>query len=327
MKKILSLILALILTLSLCAVAFADDPNEVIGTVEIPSAGLHFVPPEAYQTSVGQIVYDGYDMLDQDLYYATWYYCAMTEEELTALYTGNTAEDYVPPVASLFFVFSLGNGMDSDELIDALEWNKEYVHEIGKIGKWTFCLYMEPIQEFIDDIDPLYKDEYVSLVSQPELAVAAFTCYEPVEVSNSTADVTGTKIEFTAKDLDGNTVSSADLFAQNEITMINVWATWCGPCVGELAELQQIYTRLQEKGCGIIGLLDDTDLKEARNLVAQNGITYPIIIAPDDYYTYLPMTAYPSTFFVNRNGELVGETIVGAYPNKYEPAIESLLQK
>ena len=44
-------------------------------------------------------------------------------------------------------------------------------------------------------------------------------------------------------------------------------------------------------------------------------------------FTYLPMTAYPSTFFVNRNGELVGETIVGAYPNKYEPAIESLLQK
>ena len=85
MKKAISLLLTLMLALSLCAFSLADDPNEIPGTVEIPSAGLHFVPPEAYRNPVGQIVYDGYSPLGQDAFYATWYYCAMTDEELTAL--------------------------------------------------------------------------------------------------------------------------------------------------------------------------------------------------------------------------------------------------
>ena len=325
MKKALCLILTLLLTFSLCAAAFADDPNEVPGTVEIPYAGLHFVPPEAHRDSVGQIVYDGCDQLGQDVFYATWYYCAMTEEELIAFYTADTETAATPPIAPLFYTFSVGNGMDFNDLNDYLGFDPKYAFELGKAGSYLFYLYMEPIQEFIDAIDSPYREEYVSITEQPELMVAAFTCYEPKKAQDANDSLIGAKIEFTAKDLDGNTISSADLFAQNEITMINVWATWCGPCVGELAELQALHTQLQEKGCGIIGLLDDTDLEEARNLVAENGITYPIIVAPNDYRNYLPMTGYPTSFFVNRNGEIIGEPIVGAYPNKYEPAIESLL--
>ena len=67
-------------------------------------------------------------------------------------------------------------------------------------------------------------------------------------------------------------ISSAELFAKNEITMVNIWATWCGPCVGELGELQELHTRMQEKECGIVGLLDDDKLEEARRLVQQGGI-------------------------------------------------------
>ena len=325
MKKLLSLILALILTLSLCAVAFADDPNEVTGTVEMPLAGLRFVPPEQYRDVKGQVITDGAIQLADGIYYAYWLYGAMTEDELIALYD-NTANVDVAPLIELFYVFSIGGGYTFDDMNNMIgnTLDAAYAHEIGHIGDYRFYLYMDsPNQSFVDFIDAEYKDEYKAIAGAVDDFAAAFTCYEPLDPQ---AALAGSVISFTTKDLDGNTVSSEDLFAQNEITMINVWATWCGPCVGELAELQEIYTRLQEKGCGIIGLLDDTDLKEARNLVAQNGITYPIIIAPDNYTYYLPIKGYPSSFFVNRNGEIIGEPIAGAYPDQYEPAFESLLQ-
>ena len=58
---------------------------------------------------------------------------------------------------------------------------------------------------------------------------------------------------FATTDLDGNIVTSAEIYAGNKITMINFWATWCPPCVGELAELAEVHTQLQEAGCGVVG--------------------------------------------------------------------------
>ena len=109
--------------------------------------------------------------------------------------------------------------------------------------------------------------------------------------------------------------------------MVNIWATWCGPCVGELAELQQIHTRLQEKGCGIVGLLDDTALDDARRLVADNGVTYPVILAPENVYGIFPFDAYPTSFFINKEGEIIASPIVGAYVDSYESVLDSLLNK
>ena len=148
---------------------------------------------------------------------------------------------------------------------------------------------------------------------------SGITCIEPYD------PVVGTKIEFETKDLDGNSVTSADLFAQNEVTMINVWATWCGPCIGELSELQQIHSRMQEKNCGIVGLLTDADLEAARRLVEENGVEYPVILAPDNLMEILPVNAYPTSYFVGRDGTVLDSAIVGAYVEKYEPTMEKLL--
>ena len=322
MKKIMAVLLAMVLALCSFSFALADDPDEIPGTVEIPYAGLTFVPPEAYRNAVGQIVYNGYDQLGASSYYAAWYYCAMTEDELNAIYAGEKAIDETTPITVLFYSFTLGNGIDLDNLIELTGFDKQYFHEIGKAGDYSFYFYMEPIQEFIDAINSVYRDEYMSLINQPDLAVAAFTCYEPLD---RYASMIGSKLEFTTTDLDGNTVSSADLFAQNEITMVNIWATWCGPCVGELAKLQQIHTRLQEKKCGIVGLLDDTDLDSARQLVADNGVEYPVILAPDNFYTLFPIEVYPTSFFINQEGQIIADPLIGAYVDLYEPTIESLL--
>ena len=135
----------------------------------------------------------------------------------------------------------------------------------------------------------------------------------------------GQVIRFEALDLDGNPVSAADLFAQNEITMINIWATWCGPCIGELAELQKLHSRSQEKGCGVVGLLIDNDLSEARKLIAKNGVAYPVLRAPANLNSIFPVDAYPTTYFVNREGEILSAPVVGAYMDQYRDRLAALL--
>ncbi len=328
MKKILSVLLALSLLVGLFSLAVADDPDEIPGTVEMPYAGLRFVPPQSYRDAAGCIVTDGaIDFGLDGIIYAYWAYFAMTEEEMAALYDGSSdTED--PPVTILFYVFSIGNGMTFDDL-NTMIGNSippECVREIGKVGDWTFCLYMEgPDPEFAGAIDPAYADEYTALAGAVDDVLAAFTCYEPLEQPDPYAGLVGTKVEFTATDLEGNPVSSADLFAQNEITMINIWATWCGPCVGELAELQEIDLRLKARNCGIIGLLLDEDLDTAKQLVADNGVAYPVILAPENVDELFTFEYIPTSYFVDRNGIILSVPIVGADPTAYEPQIDELL--
>ena len=326
MRKTIAMILALTLALACCAASFADDPDEIPGTVEMPYAGLRFVPPELYQDTAGRIITEGEIQIAQGAYCAYWLYCAMTEDELNELYLnpeGAVNRDYT----LLFYVFSVSSGMTFDELNAMLgySFSAEYAREIGKVGNYTFYLYMDgPDQDFAETIGPAYRDEYLALAGAPEQAATAFTCYEPVD---RYAALIGSRIEFMTTDIDGNPVSSGELFAQNEITMVNIWATWCGPCINELAELQQIHLRLSEKGCGVVGLLDDTDLDSARRLIADNGVAYPVILGPDNLYELFPIEAYPSTFFVGRDGTVLAAPVVGAYVDEYENMVDSLLHK
>lgn len=323
MKKLLALLLTLSLVLYGLSFAVADDPDEIPGTAEMPSAGLRFVPPEEFRNTDGIVITEGSASLGWKVSYAYWLYCAMTEDELNALYYDAEAAANAP-IIDLFYVFSVGNGMDFETLNETKLGSfcdMQYVREIGQEGDYTFYLYMAPDPAFASGLGEPYAEEYAKLSGLADQVAAAFTCYAPVSSS-----LVGTKVEFTAKDLDGNEISSADLFAQNEITMVNIWATWCGPCIRELPELQKIHLRIQENGCGIVGLLDDEDLESARQLISENGVTYPVIVAPDNLYDVFPLEAYPSSFFVSRDGVIIADPIVGAYVDDYEAAINLFLQ-
>jgi len=139
-----------------------------------------------------------------------------------------------------------------------------------------------------------------------------------------------TAFTFATTDLDGNIVTSAEIYAGNKITMINIWASWCGPCVRELAELAKIHTQLQESGCGVIGILmdsyDEEGVKTAQALMAENGTNYPVLALGEDLYGLLSVIqAVPTTIFVNSDGNLVGDPIVGAMPELYVPTVMALL--
>ena len=130
---------------------------------------------------------------------------------------------------------------------------------------------------------------------------------------------------FEGKDLDGNTVKSDELFSSNAVTVVNFWFTTCNPCVGELAELDALNKELAEKGGALIGVNtftldgDEAAISEAKDVLAKKGATYQNVYFDSDGEAGKFTTnifAYPTTYVVDRNGNIVGEPIVGAITEK-----------
>lgn len=130
---------------------------------------------------------------------------------------------------------------------------------------------------------------------------------------------------FEGKDLDGNTVKSDELFSGNTVTVVNFWFTTCNPCVGELAELDALNKELAEKGGSLIGVNtftldgDEAAISEAKNVLAKKGATYQNVYFDSDGEAGKFTTnifAYPTTYVVDRSGNIVGEPIVGAITEK-----------
>ena len=130
---------------------------------------------------------------------------------------------------------------------------------------------------------------------------------------------------FEGKDLDGNTVKSDELFSGNAVTVVNFWFTTCNPCVGELAELDALNKGLAEKGGSLIGVNtftldgDEAAISEAKDVLAKKGATYQNVYFDSDGEAGKFTTnifAYPTTYVVDRSGNIVGEPIVGAITEK-----------
>ena len=130
---------------------------------------------------------------------------------------------------------------------------------------------------------------------------------------------------FEGKDLDGNTVKSDELFSANAVTVVNFWFTTCNPCVGELGELDALNKELANKGGALIGVNtftldgDEAAISEAKDVLAKKGATYQNVYFDSDGEAGKFTTnifAYPTTYVVDRNGNIVGEPIVGAITEK-----------
>ena len=130
---------------------------------------------------------------------------------------------------------------------------------------------------------------------------------------------------FEGKDLDGNTVKSDELFSANAVTVVNFWFTTCNPCVGELSELDALNKELAEKGGSLIGVNtftldgDEKAIAEAKDVLAKKGATYQNVYFDSDGEAGKFTTnifAYPTTYVVDRSGNIVGDPIVGAITEK-----------
>ena len=148
------------------------------------------------------------------------------------------------------------------------------------------------------------------------------------EILNEETDANGDVQKFPSfegKDLDGNEVKSDELFSANAVTVVNFWFTTCSPCVGELGDLDALNKELAEKGGALIGVNaftldgDETAIADAKDVLAKKGATYQNVYfdssSPAGAFT-ANIFAFPTTYVVDRNGNIVGEPIVGAITEK-----------
>ena len=160
------------------------------------------------------------------------------------------------------------------------------------------------------------------------------------EILNEETDANGDVQKFPSfegKDLDGNEVKSDELFSANAVTVVNFWFTTCSPCVGELGELDALNKELADKGGALIGVNaftldgDETAIADAKDVLAKKGATYQNVYfdssSPAGAFT-ANIFAFPTTYVVDRNGNIVGEPIVGAITEKNQAeTLQSLIDQ
>ena len=142
---------------------------------------------------------------------------------------------------------------------------------------------------------------------------------------------------FEGKDLDGNPVKSDELFSGNAVTVVNFWFTTCNPCVGELAELDALNKELAGKGGALIGVNtftldgDEAAISEAKDVLMKKGANYQNVYFDSDGEAGKFVTnifAYPTTYVVDHNGNIVGDPIVGAITNAaQQQALQKLIDQ
>ena len=311
------------------------DPENGGGEEEdvwaLPMAGVTIPIPAEYRDNADKIYMEPSDVLYADegisygyvgLYPASYEEIErMSEEEIYDL----IEKAYYPVL-----LFGIDGGRGEDALrawLDEDGWDKpESLTEVGRAGEWTFfrAAFGRTNTDFESEIGSIADRITESLADAGQFLFA-----EPTEDSPSAAAVEGT-VRFSTEDVYGRAYDSAALFAENRITMVNVWASWCPPCRAEMPELEQISHRLAEKDCALIGILydagDGSGLEDGIAVMEENGVTFPVLVPDEGIFASFPIYAFPTTFFVDAEGNLVGESVVGADVDRYEEIIDELLR-
>ena len=209
--------------------------------------------------------------------------------------------------------------MEADKGMAMIEGGKNY-------GDFLLKTIEDAKEEFSDEEYEWLK-ESATEISEIENKLTELENQYP-EILNEETDANGDVQKFPSfegKDLDGNEVKSDELFSANAVTVVNFWFTTCNPCVGELAELDALNKELAEKGGSLIGVNtftldgDEAAISEAKDVLAKKGATYQNVYFDSDGEAGKFTTnifAYPTTYVIDRSGNIVGDPIVGAITEK-----------
>ena len=292
---------------------------------EYPFLGLNMKLPEELlkqikAQTIAMITNEGWNDNADDLKYAYISWSEMTEEQKDAEIDklGTAYDDWCKSLAKIGVIGIYDE--DSEKELDELTGCTEH-KEIGSSSDGKYKYYLSTNKDADESLKKEVEKIDVTLTEMtPFQQLSAFD--QPQDTSNAGDSKTVGKFE--TKGVDGKDYTEK-VFSDYDLTLVNIFTTWCSPCVNEIPELEKLYEEMKEKGVGVVGVVldtvgddgkqDDATVKKAGVLQEKTKASYPFLI-PDSTMIngrLNGISAFPETFFVDKEGNIVGETYSGSH--------------
>ena len=292
---------------------------------EYPFLGLTMKLPEELlkqikEQTIAMITNEGWNDNADAIKYAYISWSEMTEEQKEAEVDklGTAYDDWCKSLAKIGVIGIYDE--DSEKKLDELTGCTEH-KEIGSSSDGKYKYYLSTNKDADESLKKEVEKIDVTLTEMtPFQQLSAFD--QPQETSNA-GDSTNVG-KFETKGVDGKDYTEK-VFSDYDLTLVNIFTTWCSPCVNEIPELEKLYEEMKEKGVGVVGVVldtvgddgkqDDAAVKKAGVLQEKTKASYPFLI-PDSTMMngrLNGISAFPETFFVDKDGNIVGETYSGSH--------------
>lgn len=283
---------------------------------------------------------DDQSPMDQDLTYAMVTFSKLTEDQKNAE-VGKMGDGYEKWQAGLERVGSLGmfkKGMDEEELTKITKCDDHKKIGSSKDGEYDY--YLSVKKDAKDFAEEFSKTE-VEMIEKKDRPENGFVLGEKSDLENTEAfnsEAGGDLGNLSTKDINGKEFGKKD-FENYDLTMVNVFATWCTACVKEIPDLATLQKEMKDKGVNVVGVVTDTvdqdgenkeALEKAKLIQSKTKAGYPFLMPDKTNFNgrLNGIQALPETFFVDKNGKIVGETYSGSHNLKdWEKIVEKELAK
>ena len=303
----------------------SDTTVQAQDSYEYPFLGLNMKLPEELlkqikAQSIAMITNEGWNDNADAIKYAYISWSEMTEEQKEAEVDklGTAYDDWCNSLAKIGVIGIYDE--DSEKELDKITGCTEH-KEIGSSSDGKYKYYLSTNKDADESLKKEVEEIDVTLTEMiPFQQLSAFD--QPQDTSNTGDSTTVGKFE--TKGIDGKDYTEK-VFSDYDLTLVNVFTTWCSPCVNEIPELEKLYEEMKEKGVGVVGVVLDTvgdDAKQNEDTVKKAGVlkektkaSYPFLV-PDSTMMngrLNGVSAFPETFFVDKEGNIVGETYSGSH--------------
>ena len=290
------------------------------------------------------VMLDDQSPIDQELKYGLLSFSKLTEEQKNAE-VGKMGDGYEKWQESLERIGTIGmfeKSLSEDEIGKITKCDSHTKLGESKDGKYSYYLSVNSTAD-AETIEEL-KQTTVEITEKKERPENGFVLSEKSDLENTMAFSTDSQNVATdlsnlqTMDIDGKEFSGKN-FSDYDLTMVNVFATWCSPCVQEIPDLAEIQKEMKDKGVNIVGVVTDTvdqtgenqeALEKAKLIRERSKAEYPFLIPDKSNFNgrLSGIQAFPETFFVDKKGQIVGETYSGSHNKKaWSEIIEKELAK
>ena len=278
------------------------------------------------------VMLDDQSPIDQDLKYGLLIFSKLTEEQKNAE-VGKMGDGYEKWQESLERIGTIGmfeKSLSEEEIGKITKCDSHTKLGESKDGKYSYYLSVNSGAD-AEAIEEL-KQTTVEITEKKERPENGFVLSEKSDLENTMAFSTDSQNVATdlsnlqTMDIDGKEFSGKN-FSDYDLTMVNVFATWCSPCVQEIPDLAEIQKEMKDKGVNIVGVVTDTvdqtgenqeALEKAKLIRERSKAEYPFLIPDKSNFNgrLSGIQAFPETFFVDKKGQIVGETYSGSHNKK-----------